>query len=324
MATTKQKIVVTAVVVVGLAAGLAVAGYMCYPSIDADDAAQFEVKQGTREAGFGADKARVDSQITLRIPAEQAEAVYEYLKATYVGKEGLLQQQFPGLSISGQPKSDVSIFTDAYFDTPRLDLYRTKNSARYRTRVNTTDPKDRKSGRELVQMKVTPPGNFTLRNELKYPVKRSYEPPSDADDLHPLISLIDKDQRADFKSVYVKAGINPYQLKHIFTIEQTRRRGYVNLGSENIFSFSVDTGAASWMGIEGRYSSVDLGLVEITYTEADAKKRELMWAIREAVIADLKRHFPRLEQNADSKYSLVLQQIMAKLPLAPALIRFGF
>src|SRR5262245_46529344 len=88
--------------------------------------------------GYGADSVRVDSQITFRIPDGQAGAVYEYLKGKYVGQSGILKEQFPDIELHGQEMSDVSIFTDEYFDTPKLTLYRTMNSARHRQRTNTT------------------------------------------------------------------------------------------------------------------------------------------------------------------------------------------
>ena len=68
---------------------------------------------------------------------------------------------------------------------------------------------------------------------------------------------------------------------------------------------------------------MDLGLVEIAFTEADAAKREKMWQIRDAIIADLQAHFPALTQNSDSKYSIVLDQLMAQISWIPTLIQLG-
>ncbi|MEO6710234.1 MAG: hypothetical protein ABIP42_11705, partial [Planctomycetota bacterium] len=68
--------------------------------------------------GFGTDSARVDSQITLKIPTARADEVYEYLKSRYVGRSDILAEQFPGHHLHGQAMSDLSIFTDRYFDTP--------------------------------------------------------------------------------------------------------------------------------------------------------------------------------------------------------------
>ncbi len=295
-----------------------------YPAVQADpqDAPAFALNQEQHASrGYGAESARIDSQITFRIPDGQAGAVYEYLKSKYVGQTGILKEQFPEINLQGQPMSDVSIFTDEYYDTPTLDLFKTTNSARHRSRVNTTNPEDRKSGRELVQMKITPPGQFTHRSEFKYKVKRSRKRET-LDDLHPLIQLIEKPLRADFKKVFADAGIDPYSLKHIFTIRQTRSRGYFNWDETNIMSFSVDEGSASVLWVEGTFASVDLGLVEIAYTEADEAKRKKLWEIRDAIVEDLLDQFPGLTQTSNSKYGIVLTQLMREIPSIPALFRF--
>jgi hypothetical protein len=309
---------------ISAAAVLALASWLAYPSVQIDDVAEVmaqQISQETKAAkGFGSDQSRVDSQITLAIPAGRAQDVYQYLKGKYVAQDRLLEDQFPGARLSGKQMSDVSQFTDRYFDTPSLDLYRHKNSCRYRKRINTTHPDDRKNGRELVQMKVTPPGKFDLRNELKYEVKRSTRSKT-IDDVHPVLQLIDKDLRADFRQVYAAAGIDAYALRHIFTIEQTRSRGYLDLNGKNFMSFSVDEGAAWSLGSRGVFASVDLGLVEVAYTEADAATRKQMWEIRDAIVADLLRQFPDLRQNSDSKYAIVLDQLMRKIPVLPLLLR---
>ncbi len=314
---------IVAVLVTSVAAGKFASWYF-HPTVQADpqDAPDFATKQEQHVAkGYGADSARIDSQVTYGIPNGQAGAVYEYLKSKYVGQTGILAKEFPGIDLRGQSMSDVSIFTDEYFDTPTLDLYKTRNSTRHRTRVNTTNPLDRKSGRELVQMKVTPPGQFNLRSEFKYKVKRSAKQES-PDDIHPLIGLVSKSQRADFKKVFADAGIDPISLRHVFTISQTRSRGYLNWGDKNIMSFSVDEGSADVLWAKGTFASVDLGLVEIAYTEADEARRKTMWEIRDAIIKDLLEHFPELTQTSNSKYGIVLSQLMEQLPLIPALFVF--
>lgn len=264
--------------------------------------------------GTGSAFARVDSQVTLRIPEDQADAVYRHLKEKYVGKRDLFPDRFPGFDLHGQDQSDVSIFTDRYFDTPDLDLFAGRNSARHRFRINTTDPKDRKSGRELVQVKVTPPGSFELRGELKYRVNP--KPPKKAssiEELHPLIRLIPKQDAADFLSVFRNAGLDPFALQHTFTIRQTRGRVYINLDKTNIVSFSVDVGRARVLWATAGFASVDVGLVENAYTDADDATRKLMWEIRDAMVADLKKEFPDLAQNDDSKYGMVMGKLIAKI-----------
>jgi hypothetical protein len=318
---TKSKIAVTAFFLIA-AMGLAWAYYSdqaTQPSIVLGS----NLDQSPHMGGTGSDSARIDSQITLKIPGGQADAVYQYLKNKYVAQEITIGDRFPGVRLYGQTMSDVSVFTDEYFDTPQLDLYRGNNSARHRSRVNTTHPNDRKNGRELVQIKVTPPGRFDLRNELKYEVKRSYGQKQDRDDQHQLIGLIKPGERDDFKDVFGKANIDPHSLRHVFTITQTRSRVYINWEEKNILSFSVDQGSARMLWGEGKFASVDVGLVENTYTEADEGKRKIMWEIREAMIKDLVEHFPALTVNSESKYSIVLGQLIKQMGFVPTLMKLG-
>lgn len=266
-----------------------------------------------KSRGFGTDAARVDSQITLNIPGGQAGAVYAYLRSAYADKNELLEKKFPSLPLHGNQKIDVSVFTDQYFDTPNLDLYQKQNSARYRTRINTTDKSDPKSGRELVQVKVTPPAGFVMRTELKFAVKPSKKP-RDIDDFHPLIGRIDRQQREDFKEAIERLGLNPLALQRTLTIQQQRSRVYVYWGKENILSFSVDEYQTRILWTTARSASVDVGLVENVFTEADEAKRKSLREIRDFMVRDLKEHFPTLEQTTKEKYCILLEQIMGQLP----------
>lgn len=280
------------------------------------------VNQNSHDAtGFGSSAARLDSQITLAIPNNQADAVYQYLKDTYVGKDNILKETFPDIHLAGQSLSDVSIFTDEYYDTRHLDLYKNENSARHRRRLNTTNPADKKSGRELIQVKVTPPGRFDYRSELKYEVERPKRVES-VDDTHPLIGLVIPAQRSDFKKLFTDVSIDPVRLRHIVTIQQTRSRVYINWDDVNIISFSVDKGSGNILWAQAGFSSVDIGLVEVAYTAADEAKRKVMWAIRDALVKDLKDHFSGMEQAADSKYGIVLTGLMRRINLIPYLIKF--
>jgi hypothetical protein len=66
---------------------------------------------------------------------------------------------------------------------------------------------------------------------------------------------------------------------------------------------------------------VDLGLVEIEYTEADEARRKKIWEIRDAIIKDLQDQFPGLTRTTNSKYGIVLTKLMQEIPLIPALFR---
>ncbi len=270
--------------------------------------------------GTGTEAARIDSQITLTIPEGKAPEVYAFLRRVYAESDERLRQQFPGLPLTGADEVDVSLFTDRYFDTAELSLYGTGNTVRHRNRINTTNPEDRKSGRHLVQIKVTPPGRFDLRTELKFDVQPSKKY-RDEDDAHPLIQLVERVQRSDLKAALRRIGIEPLRLRPVLTIEQQRSRVYLYWGRENFLSFSVDQFAARSLWAVGRSSSVDIGLVENVYTEADSAKRRAMWAIRDQIVADLRSQFPDLEVNSTEKYTIMMAQIEEKLPWIRFLLR---
>lgn len=281
--------------------------------------------QDSHISGYGTDASRVDSQITLAIPEGQADEVYRYLRDTYVDHSTLLKQAFPELNLAGENKIDVSEFTDQYYDTADLDLYKTLNSSRYRFRINTTDPEDAKSGRELVQIKVTPPGKFILRTEVKFKVKHHKSARKDVPlyNVSSIITLVESEQLDDFEQAFKAVGINPYSLEHILTTVQKRSRVYLDLNDKNFLSFSVDEGYAGKLWARAKYSSVDIGLVEKVYTPASAPERKLMWGIREVVLQDLLRKFPGLTQTTASKYNIVLDQIKNQIPYFEFLLKYG-
>ena len=283
--------------------------------------------QETHEAkGYGTNAARVDSQITLKIPEGKAQEVFSYIKETYAGNNDLLKNAFPALDLKGQEKIDIIEFTDEYFDTPNLDLYRNKNSVRHRHRLNTTDPNDRKSGRELIQMKVTPPGRFDMRTELKFKVEKKLKNQlkrKDLDNNNQLLRFVNINSRANFKDALTKVGIDPYSLRLIITNHQRRSRVYVNWGNENTFSFSVDEYEATLLGLKASACSVDVGRCEKPYTAANEAKRKVMRDVTDFMVADLKTHFPELEQNNEDKYNILLHQILAQLPCLEFLIKWN-
>lgn len=270
--------------------------------------------------GFGTESARIDSQITLSIPQGKAPEVYAYLRKYYAESDERLRQQFPDLPLTGGDPIDVSLFTDRYFDTPDLELYGSGNTVRHRNRINTTNPEDRKSGRHLVQVKVTPPGRFDLRTELKFEVQPSKKYRNE-DDAHPLISLVERVQRSDLKAALRRIGIDPFRLQPVLTIKQQRSRVYLFWGRENFLSFSVDEFAARSLWATGQASSIDIGLVENVYTQADEAKRDAMWAIRDEIVRDLRKKFPDLQVNSTEKYTIIMTQIEEQLPFIRFLLR---
>ncbi len=215
--------------------------------------------------------------------------------------------------MSGEQRTDISNFTDDYFDTSNLNLYANNNSARHRIRINTTDPTDPKSGRELVQIKVTPPGDFTTRTEIKFDTQAPKKSASPANRYYSLVSFVADKQKNDFETAFSDIGLNSNKLRYILTNEQQRSRVYLDWDGENFLSFSVDDGRSHILWAKARITSVDLGLVENVYTAADESKRKTLGEIRNLVLQDLQNHFPELTQTTQEKYGILLDQLTAKI-----------
>jgi hypothetical protein len=49
-----------------------------------------------------------------------------------------------------------------------------------------------------------------------------------------------------------------------------------------------------------------------------------MWQIRDAMAEDLVKKFPEFAVNSDSKYSIVLGDIIKQISYVPTLIKLGF
>lgn len=273
--------------------------------------------------GFGTDSARVDSQVTLRIPEGQAQAVYDYLRKTYVDSNELLKKSFPQLNLTGENRVDISDFTDDYFDTRNLDLYTNNNSARYRYRINTTDAADRKSGRELVQIKVTPPDDFMTRTEVKFDVQSPEKGTVNSDRHGSLVNSVVSTQRADFEKAFTAIGLDAHKLRYILTNQQKRSRVYLDWDTTNFLSFSVDEGSTSLLWAKAHITSIDVGLVENVYTAADEAKRQTLGDIRNFVLQDLKDHFPELTQTSQEKYGILLDQLISQISMIKTLIKWG-
>jgi hypothetical protein len=97
---------------------------------------------------------------------------------------------------------------------------------------------------------------------------------------------------------------------------------YINWDETNILSFSVDQGGADILWAKEKFSSVDVGLVEVAYTEADKEKRDTMWRIRDALVKDLTEHFPELTVNSEAKYQIILRGLIKQISLIPILEKF--
>jgi hypothetical protein len=178
------------------------------------------------ETAHGFDVERIESEDKLEIPVDRAEELSSYLKE-YADDPSLLKKIDPSLSATWS----VEWFIDRYFDTPQLDLLARGHGIRHRSRVNLMNQDDRKSGRQLMQIKLNRgnPDEPLNRTEIKFKIKDP-DNPKVPDDLHPVLGMIERDQREEIKQRVAEIGIDPYELRPILTLQQERRRVYIKEG----------------------------------------------------------------------------------------------
>jgi hypothetical protein len=262
------------------------------------------------ETAHGFDVERIESEDKLEIPAERAEELSSYLKA-YADDPSLLARIEPSLSSTWS----VEWFVDRYFDTPQLDLLAHGHGIRHRTRVNLMNQEDRKSGRQLMQIKLNRgnPDEPLNRTEIKFKIEDPGKPKV-PDDLHPVIGMIERDQREDFKQRVKEIGIDPYELRPILTLQQERRRVYIKEGDASLMTLSLDFVSADRLYKSVQLVELEPELNEIGYTEAGPVRRAHMEGVREAIMADLQERFPDMRRDLTPKYNKVFNAFAGAIP----------
>ena len=174
---------------------------------------------------------------------------------------------------------------------------------RYRQRINLTDPNDKKSGKELMQIKINNVSSDKLsRGELKFDIEHLANKITD-DDKHPMIGLVKTSQREDFKTALKDLGFDPYTMKPIINIKDYRQRIYLSYNNEDFVGISLDKVTAERDGKIGYFSEIEPELNEIAFTGSDDAKRQLMKEIQDSIIGDLMVKFPYLYQDLAPKYT---------------------
>ena len=253
-----------------------------------------------------ADSVRIEDDFNLAYPAGKSDEIVEYLKGKYIDDQSFAQNLGPEYSSSYGDED----FTDQYFDTRKLDLHKRKAGLRYRARVDRADPGKRK---ELVQLKLSgddkfsDAGNTGSRNEIKFDVS----------------GLAEALEIKEFRDAIKQLGLDPYGLKPILTIEQHRRRIYLNRDSETFISFSVDDAKSRRWWARAEFSQMEVELNELAYTGASAEERERMQEIRVAMIRDLREKFPYLENDNTIKYTKMFDLLVKRLPFMRFFIKIG-
>lgn len=247
---------------------------------------------------------RIEHETKLKVPMEQTEQIWTWLQKRYADCSWLEHDDV---------RYEVSFgdedFTDTYFDTPDLHMLADQSGVRHRVRVVHSGSAARKDGRELLQIKLNR-GDATglARSEVKFKVapdrwRKAF------DDGHPMLGLLDRDERSECKTAFAALGVDPYAMRPMFTLLQNRRRVYLSDQKGAFATLTLDLCSTKSWGTDLRWAEIELELNEVRYTEADETERQRMEAVMSAVQRDLQASHPSLVQDQTPKYNTAFARI---------------
>lgn len=291
------------------------------PAVAADPADPGAVPEGEETGEFSAhgfDALRIENEFKLTLPREQTEDAWTYLQKRYAPDSPWLAELTDGITT----KLSNEQFRDRYFDDPSLGLLHAQSAVRHRTRWNLGDPTDRKSGRELIQIKLQRPGDQELnRSEIKFPVKH-YAPTKPLDS-HPVIGLIDRDHRSDFMRTVAEHGYDAMRLEPKLTLDQHRRRVYISRAGSPFATITLDEVSSEKWGETVAFTEIEMELNEIAYTEVSESVRAEMEAVNERMKRDLMTAFPSIVQDQTPKYNKVFNALDRRIRFLSLALRMG-
>jgi hypothetical protein len=264
----------------------------------------------------GFDNMRIEQEEKLFVPLEIADEALAFLKHRYVEDKGRIAELDPLFTTYVH----VEDFTDVYYDSPNLDLLAQKSGVRHRKRVNLTDPEDRKSGRELMQIKVNNISSNALeRGEIKFAIEHTR--PETPEDTHPMLGIVKKEHRPLLKKRLVDLGLDPQTMREVLTVRDLRTRVYVLRDGSPFMSVSFDQVTSRLLGAETRFVEIEPELNEIAFTDADPQTRRYMESVLAQIVAEIRAEFPAIESNLTPKYGKSFHGLEAKIPFLRTLVR---
>ncbi|MFH0943540.1 MAG: CYTH domain-containing protein [Candidatus Beckwithbacteria bacterium] len=259
---------------------------------------------------------RIEQEGKLLVNQEKADIVWQWLQDEYINNQTRLSQLDPSLTSNSSEEQ----FTDTYYDTPKQELLDKQNSVRHRQRENITNPADRKSGQELVQIKLSNISDNQLnRSEYKYEVDLTNKFPNQ----HPLIGIIKKAQRDDFINQLADIDIKASSLRPVLVLKDYRKRLYFEKDGKPFISISLDQTQTNKWWFKAEFTEIEFELNEITYTENDEMGRKYMESINHQIIEEIKAQFPDIVTDLTPKYNKAFKGLEKKIPFFRSLIRWG-
>jgi hypothetical protein len=281
--------------------------------------AQDPEEEDNEFSAAGYNKIRVEQEDKLTIPLDKAKEVWAYMEERYVKNKDFARSQDTAFAT----RWSLEEFWDTYYDTPSMQLYDKQSGVRHRRRINLSDTADRKSGRELMQIKLNDIAENPLeRGEIKFQIERPREF-SDPDDTHPMIGIVKRSHRREFKERLATLGLDPYSMRPILTVHDMRSRIYWTIGGKPFLSISFDQADSKlWWG-RHHFVEVEPELNEIVFTEASEETRKRMEVVLHNIVADLRGKFPFITQDLKPKYNKSFDALSGQIPMLTTLVRFG-
>lgn len=267
----------------------------------------------TDQTGFGA--VRIENEIKLRVPREKTETVWKWMQELFAGDQWL----DPDKNMFNATFGDED-FEDVYYDTPDLRMLAEESGIRHRTRYVHSGSAADKDGRRLVQAKLNRGDTTGLaRSEIKFKVSGG----AAGSDL-PLAGMIEESQRGEFEELLGSLGIDPRNIRPVLTLNQNRRRVYVNDRRGAFATLTLDKCSTTSWGTNLGWTDMELELNEIRYTEADPIERQYMEEINMAMLDAILSEFPYIVQDQTPKYNITFAAIeeAAWMPVR-RMIRWG-
>lgn len=280
-----------------------------------------QVGEETSEfSAHGFDVLRVEQEDKLTVPSARAEEVWDFLRTWLVEDTTALKQIDPLFTSYWHDE----FFTDTYYDTPALQIRAMNGGVRHRSRINLTDPSHRKSGRELMQIKINNLSSNELeRGEYKYEIEypRNFD---SNEDKHPLLGIVKPSHRADLRQRLTQMGIDPYAMRPILTITDRRRRLYILRNKQPFLSISHDMAKSELLWAKWEIVELEPELNEIPYTEGDQATKEYMAKIGAEISNGILAKFPDIKRDLTPKYSKAYNAFETQIPFLNLLVKTNF
>lgn len=247
----------------------------------------------------GFDRMRIEQEEKLLVPHEIADDVLAFLKERYVEDKARLYELDPLFT------TDVHVedFIDVYYDTPGLQLLAMQSGVRHRTRFDLTDPDHRKSGRQLMQIKVNDiSANALERAEIKFEIEH-LAAPRDPEDRHPMLGIVKRKQRESFKKRLMALGLDPWSMRPVLTVRDLRTRVYFNRNGKPFMSISFDQASSKLLWATHHFVEIEPELNEIGFTNADPETRRSMESILAEIVREIRATFPQIRSDLTPKYN---------------------